>query len=297
MGQDMMPDATTSKATKKTRGAHIIVVGNEKGGSGKSTSAMHIVVSLLEKGYRVAIIDLDARQKSLGRYVENRQAYADQYKLKLTMPDIHVLSRSEEGTSAEMEAQDKENFSSLLAEVQPKVDYILVDCPGSDTFLSRFAHMHADTLITPVNDSFVDVDLLAKVNPDTYQVDKLSLYSEMVWEARKLRAMKDRGLIDWVVMRNRTSALDAKNKRRVHDVLQQLQKRVAFRYVPGFGERVIYRELFPKGLTLVDFRNNSDEKMTMSHVAARQEIRRLMDDLNLPGWDAAINAVKSSAAE
>lgn len=274
-------------ATKKAYGAHIIVVGNEKGGSGKSTTAMHIVISLLERGYSVAVVDLDARQKSLARYIENRQSYADQYGLKLSIPDIYVLQRSEEGSVTDMEQQDEENFSSLIGDLQAKNHYILIDCPGSDTYLSRAAHISADTLITPVNDSFVDVDLLARVNPDNYQVEKLSLYSEMVWEARKSRAMKDRGSIDWIVMRNRTSALDAKNKRRVHDVLTQLQKRVAFRYVPGLGERVIYRELFPKGLTLVDFRDNGQQKMTMSHVAARQEIRRLMDDLKLPHWDNA----------
>lgn len=269
---------------KKTAKTHIVVVGNEKGGSGKSTSAMHIVVSLLERGHSVAIIDLDARQKSLARYIENRQAYADQHNLKLTMPDVHILVSADEGTNQDMEQQDEINFSSLLKSLKMKSDYILIDCPGSDSHLSRLAHVSADTLITPVNDSFVDIDLLAKVNPDTYKVEKLSLYSEMVWEARKARAMKDRGTIDWIVMRNRTSSLNAKNTRRVHDVLTQLQKRVAFRYVPGFGERVIYRELFPKGLTLVDFNNNSHEKMTMSHVAARQEIRRLMDALKLPGW-------------
>ncbi|MCF6196229.1 MAG: division plane positioning ATPase MipZ [Emcibacter sp.] len=274
---------TGSKSGK----THIIVVGNEKGGSGKSTSAMHIVVSLLERGFRVAIIDLDARQKSLARYIENRAAYAEQYNLKLTMPDVHILERSDGGSAEDMARQDEENFTALIEGLSGKHDYILIDCPGSDSYLSRQAHISADTLITPLNDSFVDVDLLAKVNPDTYQVEKLSLYSEMVWEARKMRAMKDRGTIDWIVMRNRTSALDAKNKRRVHDVLTQLQKRVAFRYVPGFGERVIYRELFPKGLTLVDFKSGGREKMTMSHVAARQEIRRLMDDLKLPGWEKA----------
>jgi len=279
---DVKPKAMSAA---KSAGAHIIVVGNEKGGSGKSTSAIHIVVSLLERGYSAAVIDLDARQKSIARYIENRQSYADQHNLKLSMPEIHVLQRADGNDILAMEQQDRDVFSALINKLQAQFDYILIDCPGSDSFLSRLAHASADTLITPVNDSFVDVDLLAKVNPDSYKVEKLSLYSEMVWEARKIRAVKDRGAIDWVVLRNRTSALDAKNKRRVHNVLTELQKRVAFRYVPGFGERVIYRELFPKGLTLVDFSHSSPEKMTMSHVAARQEIRRLMDDLKLPGWN------------
>lgn len=262
--------------------AHIIVIGNEKGGSGKSTTAMHIVASLLKRDMKVAVVDLDSRQKSLARYLENRANYADQHNLTLPMPSVHVLARSLEGTVEEMNAQDEENFYSLLEELSAQNDFVLFDCPGSDIYLSRLAHASADTLITPINDSFVDLDLLAHVDPDNYQVQSLSLYSEMVWEARKQRALKDRGSIDWVVMRNRTSALDAKNKRRVHAALGQLEKRVGFRYVPGLGERVIYREMFPKGLTLVDFRDADGEKMTMSHVAARQEIRRLMDDLNLP---------------
>ncbi|MCF8474580.1 MAG: division plane positioning ATPase MipZ [Emcibacter sp.] len=282
----MSDDTALDKARKQKKdSAHIIVVGNEKGGSGKSTSAMHVTISLLEKGFTVVIIDLDARQKSLARYIENRKTYAEQHRLKLTIPDVHVLARSLEGTAIDMEQQDKTNFTLLLDELKGEYDYILVDCPGSDSHLSRQAHYVADTLITPINDSFVDLDMLAKVNPDTYKVEKVSLYSEMVWEARKERALKDRGTIDWIVMRNRTSALDAKNKRRVHDALKQLQTRISFRYVPGFGERVIYRELFPKGLTLIDFKNSNKDKMTMSHVAARQEIRKLMDDLKLPHWN------------
>lgn len=271
--------------------AHIIVVGNEKGGSGKSTTAMHIVVSLLKQNRRVAVVDLDYRQKSLARYLENRLNYSDKNNLKLAVPDVYILSRSLDGDLENMMFEDTKNFTELLDQLHKEVDFILIDCPGSDSNLSRLAHSAADTLLTPINDSFVDLDLLASVDPDTYKIDKLSLYSEMVWDARKHRAMTDRGIIDWVVMRNRTSALDAKNKRRVNNALKELQKRVSFRYIQGLGERVIYRELFPKGLTLVDLREEGMAKMTMSHVAARQEIRRLMDDLNLPGCkDAEIAA-------
>lgn len=264
--------------------AHIIVVGNEKGGSGKSTTSMHVIVSLMKKGFNISVIDLDSRQKSLARYLENRLNYADKTGLDLAVPAVYVLSRSMEGDVDNMMYEDTKNFSELLDELHKESDFILIDCPGSDSNLSRLAHASADTLITPINDSFVDLDLLASVDPETYKVDRLSLYSEMVWDARKHRAMTDRGTIDWIVMRNRTSALDAKNKRRVNAALKELQQRISFRYVQGLGERVIYRELFPKGLTLVDYRD-TNEKMTMSHVAARQEIRRLMGDLQLPEWE------------
>lgn len=264
--------------------AHVIVVGNEKGGSGKSTTAMHVIVSLMKKGRTITVIDLDYRQKSLARYLENRQKYSEKNDLNLDVPDVYILSGSFEGDVDHMMYMDTKNFAELMEELHKESDFILIDCPGSDSNLSRLAHASADTLITPINDSFVDLDLLATVDPDTYKIDKLSLYSEMVWDARKHRAATDRGTIDWVVMRNRTSALDAKNKRRVNDALKELQKRISFRYIQGLGERVIYRELFPKGLTLVDYRD-TNEKMTMSHVAARQELRRLMMDLNLPEAD------------
>ena len=270
--------------SKELNKAHIIVVGNEKGGSGKSTTAVHIAVSLMKRDFKIAIVDLDARQKSLARYLENRLNYADQHDLQLSIPDVYVLGRSTEGDMDNMIYEDTKNFTELVDELHKESDFILIDCPGNDSNLARLAHSVADTLITPINDSFIDLDLLASVNSDTYKVEKLSLYSEMVWDARKHRAMTDRGTIDWIVMRNRTSALDAKNKRRVHDALKELQKRVSFRYVQGLGERVVYRELFPKGLTLVDFRD-TEEKVTMSHIAARQEIRRLMSDLQLPGWE------------
>ncbi len=265
--------------------AHIIVVGNEKGGSGKSTTAMHIVVCLLNKGFNVSVVDLDHRQKSLARYLENRLNYSKAHDLKLAVPDVYILSRSIQGDVENMMFEDTTNFTELVSELHKTSDFIVFDCPGTDSNLSRLAHGAADTLLTPVNDSFVDIDLLASVNPETYKVDKLSHYSEMVWDARKHRAMTDRGIIDWVVMLNRTTALDAKNKRRVNDAMNELKQRISFRYIQGLGERVVYRELFPKGLTLVDLREEGMEKMTMSHVAARQEIRRLMEDLNLPGWN------------
>lgn len=278
---------------KENNKAHVIVVGNEKGGSGKSTTAMHVIVSLLRKGYKISVIDLDSRQKSLARYLENRLKYSENNGLNLTVPDVYVLSRSLNGDVDNMMYEDTKNFSELMEELHENSDFILIDCPGSDSNLSRLAHASADTLITPINDSFVDLDLLASVDQETYKVDKLSLYSEMVWDARKHRAATDRGTIDWIVMRNRTSALDAKNKRRVNAALKELQKRISFRYIQGLGERVIYRELFPKGLTLVDLRDTK-EKMTMSHVAARQELRRLMADLDLPEWDDLENESKDA---
>jgi len=280
-----VPDSDVNPANQRFDRPYLIVLGNEKGGSGKSTTAMHIVVALLSEGYRVGTIDLDARQKSLTRYIENRRAYCAKKGVDLPMPTETVVPKSELRTADEAEADEKARFEQAYMDLSSSVDVIVVDCPGSDTFLSRLAHTAADTLVTPVNDSFVDLDLLARVNPDTHKVDGPSLYAEMVWKARQRRAMADGSKIDWVVLRNRVGALHAKNKERVEGVLNELSKRIGIRYIPGLGERVIYRELFLRGLTLMDLKKSGglDGKgLSMSHVAARQELRKLIDALNLP---------------
>jgi len=263
--------------------AYVIVLGNEKGGSGKTTTAMHVIASLLHEGKHVGSIDLDSRQRSLTRYVENRKAWCEANGVTLAMPVHHVIDRSKADTVAEAQAEEQAAFDAAYNELSATCDFIVIDSPGTDNFLSRVGHSVADTLITPMNDSFVDFDLLGRVDPQTYRLKGPSLYSEMVWESRKRRAMKDGGTIDWVVMRNRLSHVDAKNKRRVEAVLETLTDRIGFRLAPGFGERVIFREMFPSGLTLLDLREGGvDQQLSMSHVAARAEIRALIDMLDLP---------------
>ncbi len=263
--------------------AHIVVLGNEKGGSGKTTTAMHLIAMLLHEGARVGSIDLDGRQRSLTRYVENRKAWAEANGVNLVMPDHIVIPRSEADSVAEAQAAEKAAFDGYFGRLAAENDFVVIDCPGADSYLSRLGHSMADTLITPMNDSFVDFDLLGRVDPQSWKIKGPSVYSEMVWESRKRRVMLDGGKIDWVVMRNRLSTLAAKNKRRVESVLEALAARIGFRLAPGVGERVIFREMFPSGLTLLDLRQEGvDTQMSMSHVAARAEVRALLDVLDLP---------------
>lgn len=263
----------------------IIVVGNEKGGSGKSTTSMHILIALLAEGGRVAAIDLDGKQRTLTRYLENRQAFLTRHGLKLAMPEHLVVTESDLPNRPEAEAEEAARFAAAIADLAPRHDFILVDCPGSDTHLARIGHSHADLLITPVNDSFIDVDLLATIEPDTLKVIKPSRYAVMVWEQRKQRLARDRQSVDWVVIRNRLSPLDARNKRNVGHVLEALEKRIGFRFLPGLSERVIFRELFLTGLTLMDLDRTSlsggAAGLSMAQMAARQEVRSLLLGLNL----------------
>ncbi|HSE77507.1 MAG TPA: division plane positioning ATPase MipZ [Alphaproteobacteria bacterium] len=255
--------------------ARVVVLGNEKGGSGKSTAAMHLIVGLLRQGLKVGSIDVDARQATLSRYVDNRHARVAAKGVDLPTPEHRTVKRSElSGTAAQDD--ERARFIEAFAPLSAANDVVVIDTPGSDNFLSRFAHSFADTLITPMNDSFIDLDLLAKVDADTLKIERVSLYSEMVWEQRKRRAMRDGGSIDWIVMRNRLASHDARNKRNVADVLQRLSKRIGFRLAPGFGDRVIFRELFLGGLTLLDLKQVGGPSLTMSQLAARQEVRDLI---------------------
>ena len=277
------PSIVQTQAARVQGRAHVLVIGNEKGGSGKSTTALHIAVALMGTGSRVATLDLDARQGTLSRYIENRAAYAARKGIDLAMP-MHAsvpLSTLPERTATE--ADEKARFEAALEPVLAAADFVIVDTPGSDTHLSRTAHVWADTLLTPLNDSFIDLDLLARIDPDTLKIVRPSIYAEAVWKQRQLRAIQGGRPVDWVVMRNRLSSLAARNKRDMGNVIEALAKRVGFRVAAGLSERVIYKELFLSGLTLLDLKSGSGgPSLTLSHVAARQEVRDLVTALNLP---------------
>ncbi len=251
--------------------AHRIVFANEKGGTGKSTTAVHVAIALAAAGHRVAALDLDTRQKTLARYLDNRAATMRRSGLRLATANHAVLSLL---TPAGLDQE--------VARLGHGADYVIIDTPGRDDPLARAAIAIADTLVTPMNDSFVDLDLIGQVDPETFKVKKPSFYAELIWDLRKVRAKADGGTVDWVVLRNRLQHLDAHNMRRVGAALGELAKRVGFRVIPGLGERVIYRELFPKGLTLLDM--EGIQNVGLSHIAARQELREMVGGLALPDF-------------
>ena len=251
------------------RRAHRIVFANEKGGTGKSTTAVHVAIALAAAGHRVAALDLDTRQKTLDRYLDNRDATARKWSLDLPRANHGVLS-----------LLTQPGLDQEVARLGHGMDYLVIDTPGRDDPLARAAISLADTLVTPINDSFVDLDLIGQVDAETFKVRKPSFYAELIWDLRKVRAKTDGGTVDWVVLRNRLQHLEAHNMRRVAAALKELAKRVGFRVIPGLGERVIYRELFPKGLTLLD--TGAIANVGLSHIAARQELREMIAGLALP---------------
>jgi chromosome partitioning protein len=254
-------------------GPHRIVFANEKGGTGKSTTAVHVAVALAYQGAKVAAIDLDSRQRTLHRYLENRDETQRRRKITLPTPEFAVFR-----------GETVEALDQLSDELGEGVDFLLFDTPGRDDPFARHVATRADTLVTPLNDSFVDFDLIGQVDAETFKVRKLSFYAEMIWEARKTRAMatiqQGRREMDWVVVRNRSGHVEMRNMRRLDQALGELSKRVGFRIAHGLSERVIYRELFPSGLTLLD--KGQLGELGTSHLVARQELRQLIAGLNLP---------------
>jgi chromosome partitioning protein len=243
---------------------------------------MHIATALARMKYRVGALDLDLRQKSFGRYVENRLAYVARMGLSLPSPEYRDLPELDSAKLNPGENAYDQRLSAAITAMEVEKDFIIIDCPGSHTRLSQVAHSLADTLVTPLNDSFVDFDLLAKMDVETGRVKGPSIYSEMVWSARQLRAQAGLKPIDWIVLRNRLGAQQMHNKRKVGEALEDLSRRIGFRVAPGFAERVIFRELFPRGLTVMDLKETGVDQLNMSNIAARQEVRDLMVALRLP---------------
>ncbi len=264
--------------------AHVVVLGNEKGGSGKSTTALHVAVALLKAGQRVATIDLDSRQKSFTPLYRKSPGLGSAHGAfpRTAASLLHCLGGSLQIDANE--ASELEQFCAAVSAVERTHDFIVIDTPGADSYLMRLAHSMADTLVTPLNDSFLDFDVLGSIDPTTYSVTGESHYSTMVKAARKKRRDLDGATTDWIVVRNRLSMLGSRNKQLIAEGLDQLSFRLGFRPIDGFAERVVYREFFPRGLTALDDLDEATlgTRPNMAHVTAREEVTSLLGYLKLP---------------
>ena len=255
----------------------LIVFGNEKGGSGKTTTAFHVAIVLVKSDCKVLAIDADIRQQSFTRYLENRKRGALEDKLELEVPEIMSLSKEEISAIEE----DSSKLKKIIADKKQEFDYVIVDTPGHYNNLSKFFHEQADIIVTPINDSFLDVELLGQVNGDNLSDSKAGIYSDMVFNCKKHRALTDKKEIDWYVIRNRISGTSTKNMQRVEEAVNNLSVKYGFKALSGFGDRVIFKELFLDGLTLSDVGKSPKVKMNISLIAARQELRNIIESINI----------------
>ncbi len=247
--------------------AHIIVISNEKGGTGKSTISMHLAIKLLNEGFKIATMDLDARQGTLSKYIENRRKFCTAQNISLPTPkhfEVHL--------GQESEIADKINALSS------HFDAIIIDTPGTKNQLFEEAHQYADTIITPISDSLIDLNVIADIDFQTGKMIKIGHYADFIWEVKKNLAAKGKSYLNWIVVGNKTSNLKSKNKSTVFSQLEKLSKTYGFRLNDGLKDRVIYKELFLEGLTVLDMRHEKLKmKMNLSHLAAKREIQKIAE--------------------
>jgi chromosome partitioning protein len=267
----------------RARPAQLILVGNEKGGSGKSTVAMHIAISLIKSGQTVATIDLDSRQRTITNYINNRRAWAEHVGRDLGIPKHVCLDDIDNCAITEDRAITCDAFSRTVGSLANDSNFIVIDAPGHDSPVVRLAHSMADILVTPLNDSFIDLDVLAAIDPESFNIAGISHYAQLVQEARCQHELLEHARMDWIVLRNRLSSLNSRNKRLIGERLEQLSQQLDFRCIEGIAERVIFREFYPRGLTAVDDLNELTlgTLPTMSHITARIEIENLLAAIGL----------------
>jgi chromosome partitioning protein len=280
--QPKMPEPEVERPDLRT--AHVIVVANEKGGTGKSTLSIHISVALLKAGFRVATIDLDTRQRTLTRFLENRRSWAASAPWEVELPFHRALERGTSNNLRDNETAEFGAFAAAVAEVEHSYEFVVIDTPATDSYLMRLAHSLADTLVSPVNDSFIDVDVFSRVHHDRTQRGQVAHYADLVLEARRKRKLVDQGIIDWVLVRNRMSSVQSNNAKQIAASLSKLAVELKFRPTEGLHDRVIFRELFPIGLTPLDpieeaMRNGA---LSASQSGARAEVEELVSMLQLP---------------
>jgi len=273
----------TAEKLAQAPSARVIVVGNEKGGTGKSTVAMHVAIALMKAGQRVGTIDLDSRQKTFTNYIENRHAWAQHIGRDLEIPRHIYFVENTNNPTAEDDIADGKSLLNLAEHLRSSCNYIVIDTPGRSSYVGRLAHSIADILITPLNDSFVDLDVLGAVDRQTLTVTGANHYAQMVEAARQQRQLRDNVSMDWVVLRNRLSMLGSRNSRCVGQSLEQLSQTLGCRCIEGLAERVIFREYYLRGLTALDTLDEATlgTRPTMSHVTARYEIESLLSALGL----------------
>jgi chromosome partitioning protein len=276
----MLTHRRQSDAKRAPQG-RVVVFANEKGGAGKSTMACLVATAMLYRGARVAVIDLDLRQQSMSRFFANRRRWLPAAGVSAPVPLEYKLA---EDTVTLAEATPDEivaRFSEAVRMAMEDTDLVIIDTPGGDSPVSRAAHLQADMVVSPMNDSFVDFDMLAVVDPLSLKLVRPSLYSRVVLDARRIRSEHGRRL-DWVVVRNRMAPADARNRRRLLEALEQLAPQVGFRLGPTMGERVAYREMFPFGLTIADLAPGvRPTAMSSPRLVARDELRALLETLRL----------------
>jgi chromosome partitioning protein len=278
MSHPNQPKPDYSDLPPDLKAASIVVIGNEKGGSGKSTTAMQTAIGLMRLGYKIGTIDLDARQGTLTRMLSNRFETIKRTSYDYPSPLHFPIEKHKGTTTREQEQKDRDFLMMALAELSSIVDFIIIDTPGSDSYLSHLAHAQADLILTPLSLTQFDTDVLFHLDPDTGKILRPAIYTHVILNARKAAQRP----IQWLVMLNRLNP--DRQKTHYEDSLEESlksgQEPYDFTLIKGFSERPIFHTLFAKGLSLLDVRQDDQLPLTPDLLIARQEIRCVLKAIN-----------------
>ena len=258
----------------------IIVFSNLKGGTGKSTTALSVIVGLLRRGKSVASLDLDMDQEALARYLFNRTRFAKLTKLRIGMPNHHRFTEIDPGGNGAELSTRLDILSGLIDNLVAENDYLVIDCPSLDNPLTRAVTARADVLTSPVNESFLDIDVIGEVRGSPPTVTRVGPFAEMI--GAEMQRRRDEGIdpLEWIVVRNRRNPTATRHTAAIGTVLGELSRNLSFRVTDGFVDRLIFRELFLVGLSILDLRKDDPLiASNSSHRSAYEEASNLLQSV------------------
>ena len=159
--------------------ARIFCIANQKGGVGKTTTAVNLAAGIAAHGQRVLLVDLDPQgNATMGSGIDKRSLVASVYQVLVGLADVlpapacvsehggfHVLGANRELAGAEVELVDfddrESRLKSALAAVDDDYDFILIDCPPSLSMLTLNGLCAAHGVVIPMQCEYFALEGLA----------------------------------------------------------------------------------------------------------------------------------------